>query len=356
VDGPYSDTERLAQHLADRYRIRPGNLTVLDGGVFRVEREDDPAWVARVFHADRPVARAEGEAAVLRVLEQKGYPSERCAHADPVSTLDGRAVLITEFVEGALPGKGGRSSVPLTTFEALGELLGMLHDMSGLPRETQRDAGSWHGDPEHEGLPSEDVVAARSWLDAVEARVPDAARGPYDTLLDYLDATADLDDLPRTLIHPDFVPVNAIERPDGRITIVDWTGAGLGPRVASVANLLWSVVGNHAGSMSARVNAVVAGYRAHVWLEDEELARLADAMWIRPLLFACWYYRSSLSSGYIPKGTEPWWPNRNRIDWVAARARRAFGAEVLARPSVGDSADGPKPEIPGQLSLDVPTP
>lgn len=355
MDGGYfSDVARLREHLTDRYGIRPGKVTQLDqGGVFRVDRKQRPAWVARVFQEARPIARTEGDADVLRFLEAEGYPAERCAHAVPVSTLDGRPVLVTEFADGAPLGEGGRSMVPLWAFEVLGDLLGKLHTMSDLPAGLKRDGGSWHGDPLHEGLPRKDISAALSWLASVEDRVPEQGRGPYESLREQVATADDGHDLPRTLVHPDFVPVNIIATPGGRVTIVDWTGTGLGPRVNSFANLLLAVDGKHEGSLNARIDAVVGRYRAHVWLEDDELARLAGAMRIRPVLFACWYYHSSVSSGYTPTGREPWWPDDKPINRIARSARAAFGADVLPRPDPKTELDTLKPEIPGQLALDV---
>jgi Ser/Thr protein kinase RdoA (MazF antagonist) len=346
---------RLQTHLVNVYEISVDKVTPIEGGeLYRVERHDGPDWVARPFPASRPLKRVEGDVEVLRFLEERGYPSERCAHPEPVSQLDGRSVLVTEFVEGAMPGQGGRSMVPLWAFEALGDLLGKLHAMTDLSKELKRPGGSWHGDPQYEGLPDRDIAAARAWLGSVQDRVPEPGREPYESLRELLSNTDACDDLPRALVHPDFVPVNAIATPGGRVTVVDWTGTGLGPRVASLANLLLSVVGKHEGSLTARVDAVVHGYRRHIELEDEELARLGEAMWIRPLLFGCFYYRSSVTSGYIPTGREPWWPDRKPIDSVARSARAAFRAKTLPRTDPDANGDRPKPEIPGQLSLDVP--
>jgi hypothetical protein len=55
--------------------------------------------VARRFPAPRPLEWAVGDADVLKLLEEIGYPAERCATAGPVSQLDGQAVLVT----GRLP-------------------------------------------------------------------------------------------------------------------------------------------------------------------------------------------------------------------------------------------------------------
>jgi hypothetical protein len=48
----------LPSHLESRYGSRVAQLTELDLGVFRVDRRDEPSWVARVFPAARPLEEA----------------------------------------------------------------------------------------------------------------------------------------------------------------------------------------------------------------------------------------------------------------------------------------------------------
>lgn len=51
ADRPVND--RIARHLQARYGISVSGLTEIDLGVYRVDRADDPAGVARVLPADR---------------------------------------------------------------------------------------------------------------------------------------------------------------------------------------------------------------------------------------------------------------------------------------------------------------
>src|ERR1035438_7103719 len=66
---PGSGRDTLPAHLEARYGIQVDRLAELDLGVYRVSRRDGSDWVARVFAADRPIAAAEGDAALLRRLE-----------------------------------------------------------------------------------------------------------------------------------------------------------------------------------------------------------------------------------------------------------------------------------------------
>jgi thiamine kinase-like enzyme len=86
--------------------------------------------------------------------------------------------------------------------------------------------------------------------------------------------------LPESFVHPDPARSNIIATPAG-LVLVDWTGAGRGARVASLAVLLNSVEPRH-------IDDVPGGYRPHVNLTVEELDRLEGVLWIRPLWLACW--------------------------------------------------------------------
>jgi Ser/Thr protein kinase RdoA (MazF antagonist) len=145
------------------------------------------------------------------------------------------------------------------------------------------------------------------------------------TLLDELERLDDGDDLPHALVHPDFVPVNAIddedadpEQPGRGVVVVDWTGAGRGPRLWSLAFLLWA-----GGARSARlVDVIVSRYRRRTALEPDELDRLAAVMFARPLLLDCWRiaHHGRLASEVVAALPE----HRRACERTAALARQAF--------------------------------
>jgi Ser/Thr protein kinase RdoA (MazF antagonist) len=156
-----------------------------------------------------------------------------------------------------------------------------------------------------------DHVDDSSWV----ARVFPAQRRPEHV---EGDAAILCHDLPHAFVHPDFVPANAIPTPDEHLVIVDWTGAGRGPRLWSLAFLLWA-----AGARSLRlVDVAVSRYRKHVTLEPDELTRLAGAIRARPLTLECWAFcagRRELADAVerVSAATE-------LADTIAARARQAF--------------------------------
>ena len=68
------------------------------------------------------------------------------------------------------------------------------------------------------------------------------------------------------------------------MVLVDWAGAGRGPRLWSLAFLLFA----EAMKEPRRAGAVLAGYCRHVTLTSDELDRLAEVARARPLLLAAW--------------------------------------------------------------------
>jgi Ser/Thr protein kinase RdoA (MazF antagonist) len=118
---------------------------------------------------------------------------------------------------------------------------------------------------------------------------------------------------------------NVLAAPEG-LTLIDWTGAGCGPRVTSLATLLWSVAVGPGGVHLPAIDPVVGAYRAHVTPEPGELDRLGAALHVRLLWLACWMFALAVSSGQAPTGREWWWPDADLASAVAGRARAAFAA------------------------------
>ncbi len=227
---------------------------------------------------------------------------------------------MTEHVDGVLPDGSAR------TLHDLGELLGRLQSLPGGSGAVLRAAGSLHHWSPKGGGPREDLAVALRWLDDAERLVPAHHWSLYDSLRAQVARTDDGHDLPHAFVHPDFHRGNVIATPDAGLVVVDWTGAGRGPRITALGVLLHTAVakkypGDPPGSPDlGRVDAVVAGYRRHVRLEVDELARLADALRIGPLVFACWLFHGAMAAhGAPPTGTE-WWPRYDLAEAIAARA------------------------------------
>ena len=287
--------ERLLAHLRDRYGIDPvaaTRLSVHKTYVFRIDRNDGSPWVARVFPPARPRAGAEGDAAILRFLERQEYPAERLAADDAVSDFDGSAVLVTRFVEGARLPDGAEK------FAMMGELLGRLH---ALPYDASvsRPGGASGEDPSREGSPRQDLLAALSFLNAVDTKVTASDRERFERLRDKVRSADDGHGLPEGLLHGNLLhaPDHAVLSQRGPVAI-NWKASGRGPRLADFAYLIWGT-----GSWNPRrpnqecIDAAVNAYRRHVEPTDGELDRLGAVMYIRTLYLVCFGYRRAVTDG-----------------------------------------------------------
>jgi len=316
------DAEQLLAHLRDRYAIDPvaaTKLSVHKTYVFRVDRHDGEPWIARAFPPARPRGGVEGDAAILRFLERQDYPAERLAVSDAVSDFDGSTVLVTRFVEG------GRLPDGAAKFAMMGELLGRLH---ALPCDDAvcRPGGASGEDPSREGTPRQDLLAALSFLDAVDTKVVPAERERFERLRDQVRSADDGSGLPEALLHGNLLhaPDHAVLSEQGPVAI-NWKASGRGPRLADLAYLIWGT-----GSWNPRrpdqecIGAAVSAYRRHVEPTGAELDRLEAVMYIRTLYLACFGYRRAVSNG---QAFSEWGLIRPReyFSATAAATRAAFG-------------------------------
>ncbi|HEX7167582.1 MAG TPA: aminoglycoside phosphotransferase family protein [Acidimicrobiales bacterium] len=303
--------DRLLAHLRDRYGIDAAaatQLSVHNNNVFRIDRRDGGPWVARAFPPARPRAGAEGDAAILRFLEGQGYPAERLAVDDAVSDFDGRAVLVTEFVD-SVPLPEGSEKIGI-----MGDLLGRLHALP-LDESVSRPGGASGDDPSREGSPRQDLLAALSFLDAVDTKVGADDREQFDDIRERV-RTADAGEgLPEGLLHGNMLhaPDHAVVGDTGPVAI-NWKASGRGPRLADFAFLMW---GTWLDDDS--INAGVDSYRRHVEVTGEELDRLEAVMYIRPMYLMGIEYRR-----YVERGQRP------KVDWFDAEYIAAAAAKVRA--------------------------
>jgi Ser/Thr protein kinase RdoA (MazF antagonist) len=154
----------------------------------------------------------------------------------------------------------------------LGALLGRLHTLPLPEGAARRPAGGLH----HwtDGSREDELQVAAGWLDEIEVRVDPAHAGGLDRLRAALAEADGGAGLPEAFIHPDPMPKNIVGTADGG-RLVDWTGAGVGPRVIPFEwPLAWK-------STSARY---AAAYSELVPLTDEEWDRLPGVAWGRRLV------------------------------------------------------------------------
>ncbi len=228
--------DRLLDHLRDHYGIDPvaaTKLSVHNTYVFRVDRLDGAPWIARAYPPARPRVGVEGDAAILRFLEQQDFPAERLAAANAVSDFDGSAVLVTRFVDGdAIP--AGQEK-----FAIMGDLLGRLHALPPDP-SVSRPGGASGDDPSRAGGPRQDLLAALAFLDSVDTKVAAAHRERFEQLRDTVRTADDGDGLPESLLHGNLPhAVDHVVLGDHGPVVINWKASGRGPRLADLAYLIW---------------------------------------------------------------------------------------------------------------------
>ena len=259
--------DTLPAHLERAHGIAIKKVSQLDVGVFRVDRGDaGPPLVARLFSAARPHAAAEADLAVLRDLAKVGFPAERPFGAGTLTSHQGQAVLVTEFVK-QVP-KAERPPYPIVT---LGARIARLHALP-VPAGADRPAGALHHFAE--GTMTDELRAVAGWLAAIESRGPAGDIVALDAIRRAVEAADGGDGLPEAFVHPDPVPKNAIFTAAGPV-LVDWTSAGRGPRLPSLTLVLksgWAAV------------PFMKGYTKRVALTDDERDRLPALLFSRRLI------------------------------------------------------------------------
>ncbi|WP_185277465.1 phosphotransferase enzyme family protein [Leifsonia shinshuensis] len=304
----------LLRHLAAEHGLHVSAVEELDKDVLHVSARGERERIVRVFPAQRPLAAVEGDAEILRLLAEDGYPAER-PDAHPVSVVAGRPLLVTEYVV-PVPRSERREAIrDAGGLRELGRMLAGLQLLT--PRGAMtRPGGAWH----HfvEGRPADELAAASRFLEG--AGTDDAAS--LDTLRREL-AEADAGDgLPEAFLHPDFVLPNVVAAADGGIVLVDWTGAGVGPRIWPLAFLLWA----EGVKDPRRAALVAAGYRERIALEPAELDRLPAMMRARHLVFLAWNLRARRTDPR--KAAVSALRNRAATDAVAAQVIGILGAPL----------------------------
>jgi len=285
-----ADVEELRAHLVDLYGIHVQAMLTFDQDVILMRRSDGPNWVARVFPATRSVDDVRGDAEILKWLAEVGYPAERNATDAPVSELDGCPVLVTEAIASARGPDRRKAIKDAGGIRRLGELLAGLNTLSVPLGAPSRPGGAWHHIAT--GKPAAEIEAARLMLEEAESRATARELGTFTTLTEELDSLDAGDGLPEAFVHPDFVLVNVVATAQPGMILVDWAGAGIGPRAWALAFLLWA----EAAKDPRRAALALAGYRRHVKLEPEEIERLPAMMRARPLIFDIWRLRGGHKS------------------------------------------------------------
>lgn len=313
VWGPRNGIDRLGPHLESAYGVRVKEIVPLqqgNHGVHRVDRAKGGPWVVRVFPADRPVADVEGDAVVLRSLESASFPAERCV-AD-VSVHEGQGVLVTAFVKGSSP-------KPSTAIgRALADLVGRSHAITDLPKAAKRRAGGLHLYTV-DGTVRSEIETAKACLEAAAFRGTDER---WELLRAGLDAADDFASLPKAFMHPDPGTPNALLSGKDLI-LIDWTGAGIGPRVLGLGLLLGACADGKTFNREW-TDAMMDAYTEHVSLNPSEFERLEAAIAHRWLIHEVYAWGLGMATQRKPRTFKSWPHNREAVAKMAGYIRERW--------------------------------
>lgn len=205
-----------------------------------------------------------------------------------------------------------RAMTRRATSEWTGEVLGQLH---GLPLDDapNREGGGWHHLSLNGGGRTQDIALLHELLADTAGGNPEHAASIKElrAALDTLDLGAGL---PEAMVHVDFGGPNVL-RDKERYTVIDWTGAGSAPRIASLASVL-------ATQGDTAIDAIAGAYRSHIAPTDEELERIEAMMLTHQLVLAAWgtifdAARAAPTVARLPTA-------RASVAKKAARVRKAF--------------------------------
>lgn len=303
------------------YGLEGYSLRPLVGGVsdhtYLLEHPSAESFVLRATRADMDEAPLHEQ--VLLYLEEQAYPAPRVIRAMDGSAIvqyGGAKMVLTTYIQGHIVESSANS--PATLYQ-LGGMIGRLHALGALP----------HDLPRADFMPRNMVRWAERRLTEVANRAPLHWQHRVDEMLSVLASTPSLSDLPTCLIHNDSHPGNAVRRADGEVVLIDWDGAGLGASVLDLGFLLitadtYTPDVPAVGDSTARVNAIVDGYRRYRLLDAAERARLADAIRFRVTFINAATFARQVERGEFDQLSTSWWDGCVVADEMAARVQRRF--------------------------------
>jgi aminoglycoside phosphotransferase (APT) family kinase protein len=228
--------------------------------------------ILRLYPSAERGPSALREAKILRYLTSVDYPAPRPLEASDRTEDFGAPYVVMERVPGrtVLDLASARPRQAMTYLDELAEAQARLHqiDPAGWPVPPPEGAGAWEVDRRLADAsaggppPNEELGRALAWLTA--NREVAQGHGP-------------------SLCHFDFHPVNALRDDGGRLSIIDWEGAGLGDRHSDLAHTL--VLFEYAPAVAGkRIERVVLkafrrrladryrqAYARHLPVEDDRL-------------------------------------------------------------------------------------
>lgn len=315
--GPIPPIDAVVRHVSTTYDVTPAAVAQLDSA-WRLDFADPDrrSWVVRVSRRERPIEEVEADVKIMRYLESFEFAAERVAVPEPVSSFDGHAVLVTEFIDGTPSDHSLDTAIALAGYSArLGALPPPADDIA-----VRHNAGPYAYRPEAE--PGTQLDHARFLLEVISDDVPDEHRATHEQLQVAIADAVDLDDLPQALVHPDLRRHNAI-RSGLELGVFDWAGVGIGPRIMPLGAILALEIPDGA-DLETDVAAVVAAYTKHVAITQDEMDRMAAAITRRPLVHETFGFCFGVRLKTTPFWEGQWTAHRDRLQSIASYACAAL--------------------------------
>jgi Ser/Thr protein kinase RdoA (MazF antagonist) len=188
---------------------------------------------------------------------------------------DGKFIYILEYIEGTHPQEDPKN------YKKLGEIMAELHNIQNYPYNTEFSAN----------------YVIHHDLQDIARKFP--FRKEY---LELVKQQPNYDQFPRTLIHTDIGPGNAIVKSDGEIILIDWDDAGVGTTILDLGYpLIQQFVSEDLEFKEENAKAFYGSYFSKRIISDLEKNHIFDAA----LFFSLMYI--------VYGNTEKRW---NRIQWA----------------------------------------
>jgi Ser/Thr protein kinase RdoA (MazF antagonist) len=218
----------------------------------------------------------------FELLPEKGFRHIpkliKTKQGDTFEAIAGNYVYLLEYV-------GGRNPDPtVVTYAKLGLLTAELHAVEHYPYRTGFDPAK--------------IIA--KGLISIAKGLPFQAE-----YLEVVRSLPSFDGLPQAVIHTDIGPVNAIEKANGEMILIDWDDVGIGIRILDIAfPLVQQFVSEDREFAQENAHAFYGAYLSKIHLTDKEI----------PFIFPAALFIALM---YIIYGdTEKRW---KRIQWALAK-------------------------------------
>jgi Ser/Thr protein kinase RdoA (MazF antagonist) len=249
---------RLSEQLLEQHwpltTISLGDVLQKTGErVVSVIASREGRFVAKVSDQWRSVEAADRHSSLLSFLRDAGFPYApavlQTRTGQNYQSVDGHFVYVLEFIEGKQPARTRQNC------RRVGEIAAALHAVGGY---------------------------SHRYLFTVADVIPELLEiaqglefgGEYAQIVKTLPS---FQDLPVALIHGEILG-NCVQRPDGRMVIVDWDEAGLGTRILDLGHPLIQVFLSEDRQWNEEgARGFYEGYLARGTLGEHEIDRVFDA-------------------------------------------------------------------------------